>query len=320
MTLPLCFPPWTVTVVYCVALMVLGSASARAGPPRDGTFRFADIDASSLGLWEGKRPVLVYNHGTRTKAGVPENRQRSSYVHPLYGLDGEVLTDDFPKDHYHHRGLFWAWPHVRVGTREYDLWMLRGIRHRFERWTERTAGRESAVLALENGWYVEDRRVVAEQVRFQVLPATAEERLIDIELRWSALDQPVALLGAANKSYGGLSLRFAPRKETTITTPDGVQKSDLNLTRLTWADLTGRFEGGPALSGIALFVDRRHPGFPPTWITRHYGFLGVGWPGIESFTLQPGQTIACKYRVLIHRGKGDVARLQKAFETLIRRK
>jgi sugar/nucleoside kinase (ribokinase family) len=31
--------------------------------------------------------------------GVPEDRRRSCYIHPIYGLDGQVLTDDFPKDH-----------------------------------------------------------------------------------------------------------------------------------------------------------------------------------------------------------------------------
>ena len=177
------------------------------------------------------------------------------------------------------------------------------------------AGRVSAVLALENGWYVKERRVVAEKVRLQVQRATGNERVIDVELQWTALNEPVTLWGAAGKSYGGLSLRFAPRTETTITTPEGVQKEDLNLTRLPWADLTARFQGDPGASGIAIFVNRDNPGFPPTWITRDYGFLGVGWPGITPFTLQPGHPLICKYRVLIHRGKGEVAQLQKAFET-----
>src|SRR6516225_6770465 len=100
-------------------LAALTAAAAAPGPTT--RFRFADVDRTALGLWEGDQLVLVYNHGERTKEGVPADRQRSTYIHPLYGLDGEVLTDDFPRDHYHHRGLFWAWPHVRVGSKEYDL-------------------------------------------------------------------------------------------------------------------------------------------------------------------------------------------------------
>ena len=46
----------------------------------------------------------------------PGNRKyavpRSDYIHPLYGLHGEVLTDDWVPDHPHHRGIYWAWPEV----------------------------------------------------------------------------------------------------------------------------------------------------------------------------------------------------------------
>lgn len=295
------------------ALLAVFAAGSTADSRPAAGFRFAEINKGSLGLWEGDRPVLVYNHGIQKKADVPEDRQRGSYVHPLYGLDGEVLTDDFPKDHYHHRGLFWAWPHIRIGEREYDLWALRGIRQQFERWTEQKTERASAVLGIENGWYVGDRKVVREEVRLLVSPATDDGRAIDVELSWTALNDPVTLWGAPGKSYGGLSLRFAPRRETAITTTDGPQARDLNLTRLAWADLTGKFEGGRGPSGAAIFVDRGHPGYPPTWITRSYGFLGVGWPGSEPATLQPGKTLRCKYRVWIHRGPADQERLRQAY-------
>ena len=62
--------------------------------------------------------MLVYNHGVITDEKVPAKdarRSRACYIHPLWGLNGEVLTDDFPKDHYHHHGVFWAWPHVEIG-------------------------------------------------------------------------------------------------------------------------------------------------------------------------------------------------------------
>ena len=43
---------------------------------------------------------------------------RANYVHPLLDLDGEPLTEDFPADHPHHRGVFWAWHQVRIGGRQ----------------------------------------------------------------------------------------------------------------------------------------------------------------------------------------------------------
>ena len=108
-------------IVSLAGSVVLAQGPHRAcacrGQARPGAFRFAAVDEASLGLWEGDRPILVYNHGIRSKQGNPAPKPHSCYIHPLYGLDGEVLTDDFPADHLHHRGVFWAWPHVTVDGR-----------------------------------------------------------------------------------------------------------------------------------------------------------------------------------------------------------
>jgi hypothetical protein len=276
------------------------------------------VNEKSLGLWEGDRPVFVYNHGVLTNAGAPADRARSSYLHPIYGLDGEVLTDDFPKDHYHHRGLFWAWPHVRVGDEEFDLWALKGIRTQFERWLKRDAGKQAAVLGVQNGWLVGNRKVVDEQVWMRVWPATAEGQAMDVELTWIPLDKPLTLRGAEGKSYGGLTLRYAPAKETIITTPDGRTREDLTIARLPWADLSAQFAGAPAPSGAAIFIDPAHPDYPPEWLTRHYGCLCVGWPGVKERTFPPGKPIHCRYRVWIHRGAPEAAKLGQAYQDYTR--
>ena len=89
----------------------------------------------------------------RTKQGDPAPKPHSCYIHPLYGLDGEVLTDDFPADHLHHRGVFWAWPHVTVDGRHLDLWMQNGIEARFERGACGGPTEKQAILGVENSWY-----------------------------------------------------------------------------------------------------------------------------------------------------------------------
>ena len=292
---------WVVAVLF---------ASLPAGQAGESPFRFAEQSKTSLALWEGDKPVFVYNHGVMSKEGVPADRNRSTYVHPLYGLDGEVLTDDFPKDHYHHRGLFWAWPHVKVGNQPYDLWMLKGIEQRFERWTARQTTATNAILGVENGWYVAGKKVMREQVWLYTSPATAGGRDIDVELIWKVGDEPITLQGAEGKSYGGLTLRFAPGTNVVITTPLGNTSRDLPITRLAWADLSEHLAGRTGASGAAIFISPEHPGYPPEWLTRHYGVLCVGWPGVNGKTFTPGETIRCRYRVWIHRGApgGDALR------------
>lgn len=295
-------------IAYCLTALSLHAGDR---------FHFKNIDENSLGLWEANRPIFVYNNGVISKPGVPADRARSSYIHPLYGLNGEILTDDFPRDHYHHRGLFWAWPHVRIGDHEYDLWMLKGIRHEFVGWLARDDGHlDSAVLGVENVWLVGEKKVVSEQVWIRVLRETTEGRAIDVELVWKPVDKPVTLRGAEGKSYGGLTLRFAPHKgETIITTPEGVTSKDLPITHLPWADLTSQFTNAPGKSGAAIFIDPSHPDFPPEWLTRHYGVLCVGWPGVKEQTLPVGKTVRCRYRLLIHRDVLTSTKLQQIYDS-----
>ncbi|MDR1269902.1 MAG: PmoA family protein, partial [Planctomycetaceae bacterium] len=81
-------------------------------------FRFAEKnDEKQLVLTDWSLPVLTYRFDAVEHDQVPAKESRrlaGCYVHPLYGIDGEVLTDNAPKDHYHHHGVFWTWPHVGV--------------------------------------------------------------------------------------------------------------------------------------------------------------------------------------------------------------
>lgn len=308
-------PRFCATLIALAAVARLAAADGTSAPVGSSTFQFTETGSESLKLCEGTNPVLVYNYGVISKAGVPADRARSTYVHPIYGLDGEVLTDDFPEDHYHHRGLFWAWPHVTIEGKGYDLWMLTGIQQKFVRWLGRDASREKAVLGVENGWYVGTEKVVEEKVWLTAYPASSNERVLDLDFTWFPVTKAMTLAGAEGKSYGGLTLRFAPRTNTVITTPKGNGSEDLPMTRLPWADLSARFVGAQQASGAAVFIAPDHPDYPPTWLTRHYGVLCVGWPGVQSATFKPGEAIHCRYRVWIHRGMADQAALEGAYRT-----
>ncbi len=302
--------------------MGFGALAARRRGRREA-FRLEEIDDRSLKLWEGDRPVLVYNHGVLSREGVAASYNRSSYVHPLYGPDGEVLTEDFPKDHLHHRGVFWAWPHVKVGDVESQTWVPTDkILVRFSKFIRREAGAAGARLAVENAWLVGGAPAVREEVEIAARPADASGRCLDFDLAWTALEKPVILRGAAGKSYGGFTVRFntrtgqpggIPQKQARIAVPEGVTTKDLTETRLPWADFTAPFPGAPGRSGAAVLIHPSHPDHPPTWLTRHYGCLCVGWPGVKGGTLEPGKTARCRYRVWIHRGDPDVEALKAAY-------
>jgi len=304
---------------FCALLLGAASLAAKNHDTKKANagqqhFHFEAVSESSLKLWEGKNPVLVYNHGVMTSQSAPNAKGRSSYFHPVYGLDGEVLTDDFPADHENHRGLHWAWPHIKIDDREVDLWSLRDIRHKFQRWLAKEANPKGAVLGVENGWFVGEKRVMLERVKATIYPASSQGRFIDLELTLMPEGRPISLWGAEGKSYGGLTLRFGPRSKTIVTVPSGRSSEDLLNTRLPWADLSGDLRGNGDLSGAAVFVHPKHPNYPPTWMTREYGLLAVGWPGITPQSLPAGQTVSLRYRIWIHRGVPEAAEIQKTYE------
>ena len=307
------------------ALMVVLACGVHA--EQDG-FAWKNVDDKSLSLRENGEPVLAYNYGTVGKEGVSEKYNRANYLHPVYGLDGEVLTEDFPKDHAHHRGVFWAWPHVVVDGQDHESWIPFDFHYKHENWIQRQATSTQAVVAAENGWYAGGKKIMYERVRMTIHPAANGRRAIDFRFTWRPTDRPVTLQGRANpaKSYGGFTFRFNTRfreedgidpSKVAITTPDGVTEEDLVNTRLKWADLTAPFRQEGKKSGAAIFIPPSHPDSPPTWLTRHYGCLCVGWPGVDARTLQPGEQVTCSYRVLIHRGQLSTEELQQAYREYV---
>jgi hypothetical protein len=320
------------TMRYAISLIVLMLVISHVTAQDPVAFRFAAVSEASLGLFEGERPVLVYNHGQVRPPEGASGQPRACYLHPVYGLDGEVLSGDFAKDHTYHRGLYTAWPHIKIGEREFETWTARGeLAQRFNRWLAKDTEAGRAKLGIENGWYVGEKEVVREEVWATVHPAAKDSRAIDLEFTWTPLDEPLTLRGAEGKSYGGLNFRFGPRTKTTITVPENAQlpkgvradagraSDDLVVTRLAWADFVGDFAKGPAgemaqPSGAAIFVHPGHADYPPTWMARHYGLLSVGWPGVEAQTIPPGKTITCRYRLWIHRGQPAASAIEQEYD------
>jgi len=292
----------------------LAAARAVAAPPARLRYEEQPQDGR-IALFEGNDPILVYNYADRLPAGVPERYRRACYMHPVYAPDGTVLTDDFPKDHYHHRGIFWSWPRMKARGKAVQTWHLEGIHQKHRQWLKRFVGSGAAHLDVVNEWRLDDGTCVGrETVRTTVYPADAVGRAIDVALTFEAIGGPVELLGAAGKGYGGFCFRFAPREDTVLTTDAGVQPRDSNNETPAWADLSARFGGKAGMSGAAIFVHPASSPKPRGWTLRHYGFLGPSWPHLQPYTLQPGVPVTLRYRVYVHRGNATAGKVAEAYE------
>jgi len=247
----------------------------RASSPSPQVFSFDEREDTFLTLSEDGTPVLRYVYGMNLEEGVPEDRRRSNYIHPVYGLDGEILTDDFPEDHYHHRGLFLAWPQIIVDGDSLELWHIQGIEKRFEQWLGRETGPVFARMGVHNGWYAGDTKVVDENVWITAFRKGAVGRIIDIEFTLTATESPLTIVGSPSlKGYGGFNYRPAPFTDEIITTNEGIQE-DSDLRRFPWADFTAVFGNSASHSGLSIFQDSENLNTPNGWCLRHYGFLPV---------------------------------------------
>lgn len=250
-----------------------------------------------LELRENDKPVVAYNYAPQLHNGAPELKRRSSYVHPVWAPNGAVVTDDFPSDHWHHRGIFWAWPVVKIQGKAFDLWTLTGgIENRFGRWLEKKDGAR-ARLAVENGWFIEGKHVVRETVRMDFEPLKGNERRMNYDIMLEAL-QPLEMAGMQDgKGYGGFNVRFAPRENTIVRTDRGTESKDTDLVPHSWSELEATY-GGKRVR-LRIESDQRNPGYPPGWCLRSYGFLGANYPGLSTLNLEPGKPLRLRYIVTV---------------------
>lgn len=275
-----------------------------------------DPAKGTLTIRDGKTDVLVYCFGDQLKPGVDPKYMQSCYIHPLFSLDGQALTDDFPADHFHHHGLFWVWPVVRTRGLSTSTWepKLPRLRQHFVRWLKRDATKGAYIISVENAWKLEAKEAVAKEiVTLYINPAEKQNRTIDLELTIEAVGGPLELQGTQDqkKGYGGLCFRGAPLFTGAIMTTDkGPLKEDVIQTPFGWADLSTRD------LGVAIFVSPDHPGFPTKWMIRnsYAGVINVSWPGLEPIVLKPGEPVTLRYRIYVHRGDAAGADVKAAYD------
>ncbi len=259
------------------------------------------------------RPVLFYQLAPKSLDGMYE---RSNYIHPLYGLDGEILTEDFPEDHYHHRGVYWTWHQVLIGdVRAGDPWLARRFSWQVQ---------DAAVLPDANGvravhhWFSPDfaegaEPILEETAEISVHPEESGVRLVDFDIRLAALQEGVRLGGSEDaKGYGGFSVRVKLLDDLRFTSVGGeVEPTRLALDAGDWVDFSGGFGTQPgSASGVAILVHPASAGYPQKWVLRGSATPSMQnpvWPGPAAVPVPLGRVVRLRYRLVIHRG--DASRI-----------
>jgi hypothetical protein len=299
-----------------------------------------DQERKAVDVSEGAQPVLRYNQGTvppppeivqrfEKDQKPPLYYARGDYIHPVFGPDGEELTDDYSLNHPHHRGICWAWPIVRWKGESRDIWAVRvlptepgGVWARPVRLDRIEAGPVLAVIDAQNVWKWGDREpIVREDVAIRVFRQQNRCRFLDVDIRLTALVDDVSIGGRPKATYGGFNLRTFPEFDQ--------RKIDMHIEppeaepRRAWFHLTGNFPGGKGLAGVAMLEHVSNPDYPsfpdPQGTDREPGeyprwrSVQPAWPGDREVALRRDKPLVLKYRLWIHPGAADERTLVDAW-------
>ena len=280
------------------------------------------IEQTEEGVWitEGELPILHYQAEPKSKNGKYE---RANYIHPLYGLHGEILTEDFPEDHLHHRGIFWAWHQMRVdGKQVADGWAIDNMTWDVTE-IETNAKKKQATMEMEVIWKTlsgEKEPLVRENTTITIWPTRENSRTIDFSISLTALVKNLEIGGSEDeKGYSGFSLRVKLPGDLTFTSEGKeITPEKTAVEGGPWLDMTGTFDSAHPASGIAVFC---HPDYPlqeQPWILRYKGSMqNPAFPHTERVSISRRKPLVLKYRVVIHDMTVDQETLAEMYDYYI---
>jgi hypothetical protein len=242
------------------------------------------------------------------------------FLHPVTTPSGASMTLVEPFDHLWHRGLWFTFKFVNGD----NFWEERddfGRQHVAD--IPRVSHPDPATTAidLDLDWVMsgQDAPIIVERRRLTIA-VTDDATQIDLAttLRPATdvtLDRtPYTTWGG----YGGVAFRGTPLWHPSQRTV-GDQVTDGFLTGETalWCDVSGPIDGGADRSaGVAILDHPANPRHPTPWYTGSGAgnFLNAALLFHGPLTLAAGETLALRYRILVHDGMWGVVDVRRQFE------
>ena len=256
------------------------------------------------------------------------------YVYPLSTASGIVVTRHFPmeefpgetKDHPHHRGLFFA--HGDVNG--YNFWATepgakdpKAGRMVLKGGVQAAGGRKSGtIIAAFDGQTPEGQTILSESRRI-TFDSDPELRTIDYEISITAIAGKL-VFGDTKEGTFGLRLATSMTEDRggRMVNAEGAE-TEKNVwgKRSAWVDYSGLVDGHAV--GVAIFDHPANPRYPTYWHARAYGLFAANPFGVRDFTgdksrdgsmtLEKGQSVRFRYRVVIHAGDFRAAHVAEMY-------
>jgi len=273
---------------------------------------------------ENHKKVLFYQVRPKSADGKYE---RAGFIHPLYSLNEKSLTEDMPKDHPYHRGIFWAWHQIIWNNKQIaDGWISQNISWEPSKVTVQRK-KKSITLQSEMIWksVLNDSistPIVKEHTKISVHQSTSQYRIIDFDIQLFALKDSLQIGGSNDeKGYGGFCLRLKLPEDISFVSGDTeVTPLETAVHAGPWMNFSGSFDGmGSQKIGIAVFCDNSNPGRLEEWILRKKESMqNIVYPGRTPVALSKNG-LRLRYRFVIHDGSIERTDLENLYQEYIRK-
>lgn len=299
------------------ALLVLGFVSlATCARAADFTVEKSD---EGLVIMQGGKLVTEYI----AKSGA------KPILWPIVGPTGKELTRGWPmrdaasfekQDHPHHRSLWFT--HGSVNG--IDFWSESGkngtIVHK--EFLKHDGG-ETAIVIATSEWLSPDGKKVCEDERTVRVGASGDNRYIDFDVTVKATEGPVTFEETKEGSFGVRvheTMKVDAKQGGKLVNSQGQANGDAWSKPAAWVDYYGPVDGETL--GIAIFNHPTSFRYPTTWHVRTYGLFAANPFGGKDFkaadkygshTIEKGGSMTLRYRVLLHKGTTEEAKIKEAF-------
>jgi hypothetical protein len=278
-----------ITILFSFWLIIVYSGSAQ-------NFSYKKT-SEGIEVSENNKAVLFFQTKPKTVDG---KYARAGYVHPLYDLRGNILTEDMPEDHPYHRGIFWAWHQIVVdGKNIADGWTSDNISFEPGKMQVAKSGK-NIIISSHLVWKITDSgkasmNIINEISRINIYKAEEHYRVIDFNILLKPVVKDIKLGGSDDpKGYGGFCVRLKlPDDIQFISGDSAVEPKETAVLAEPWMD----FKMDSA--GVAVFGYRDDSGQHPWILRKSKSMQNVPFPGRTPVTV-PSDGLKLNYRIVVH--------------------
>ncbi len=274
---------------------------------KEGGFLFLD----------GNDSICFYQKSPKDRGG---EYSRNNYIHPLFGPDGTRLTEDFPADHLHHRGVFWAWHQILIRDKPVsDGWELKNFVQQvtsFEFRLQKGNGLITSVVDWESPeWKDGSEPYLREVTKIMIHRRTGNYRRFDFEIKLKALTDHLSIGGSDDeKGYSGFSVRLKLPADVTFSGENGpVEPTNTAVEAGSTMNVNGSFLKGGQKGGVVIQSNPQNPAPSASWILRKKASMqNAAFPGRKPVSIPFDEPLVLKYSLLVYQGEMNPKKIKRA--------